>query len=50
MKLIATLTTAGIAASSLLAALATAQPAPRYSIIDLGTVPGGTSTESRIIQ
>src|SRR6059036_551042 len=31
-----------IAASSLLAALAMAQPPPRYTVTDLGTLPGGT--------
>ena len=33
-----------IAAGSLLAALAMAQPQPRYAVTDLGTLPGGTSS------
>src|ERR1035438_10345655 len=40
-KSIKTLITGGIAASSMFAALAIAQPAPRYTITDLGTL-GGT--------
>jgi probable HAF family extracellular repeat protein len=42
MKSIVTL----IAASSLFGALATAQPAPRYTITDLGTLPGGTFSQA----
>ena len=42
MKTIVTL----IGAGSLLAALACAQPAPRYTITDLGTLPGGTYSYS----
>jgi probable HAF family extracellular repeat protein len=41
MKSIVTL----IAASTLLAVLAIAQPAPRYTVTDLGTLPGGTFSQ-----
>jgi probable HAF family extracellular repeat protein len=44
MKSIMTLITAGIAASSLLAALAIAQPLPHYSITDLGTLGTGNNS------
>ena len=38
-----------LAASALLAALATAQPAPRYTVFDLGTLPGGTSSSANYL-
>jgi probable HAF family extracellular repeat protein len=44
MKSIMTLITAGIAASSLLAALAVAQPPPHYTITDLGVLGTGNSS------
>ena len=40
-KSILTLITGGIAASGMFAALAIAQPAPHYTVTDLGTL-GGT--------
>jgi len=43
MKSIVTLITAGIAASSLLARLAIAQPQPRYNVFDLGTMGGNNA-------
>jgi len=45
MKSIVTL----IAASSLLAALATAQPAPHYTVTDLGTFPKGTFSQANFV-
>src|ERR1700683_2743328 len=42
MKSIKTLITGGIAAGSMSAALALAQPAPHYTVTDLGTLGSGT--------
>jgi probable HAF family extracellular repeat protein len=42
MKSIKTLITGGIAAGSMFAALAIAQPAPHYTVTDLGTLGSGT--------
>jgi len=42
MKTIKTLITGGIAAASVFAALAIAQPAPHYTVTDLGTLGSGT--------
>jgi probable HAF family extracellular repeat protein len=38
-----------IAAGGLLAALAIAQPAPRYTVTDLGTLPGGTFSQATFV-
>jgi probable HAF family extracellular repeat protein len=46
MKPILTLVNAGIAACSLLATLASAQPAQQYTVTDLGTLPGGTLSQA----
>src|SRR5437773_576491 len=45
MKLIMT----SIAASSLLATLAIAQTPPRYTVTDLGTLPGGTFSQATFV-